>query len=168
MHDSNKLKQDFVELSSALTDFNAFSLHGTGQVDNYLQALMQIIGNENVSRLLTEFNRILSQSDLDEQQFVWSMRKDILGDLRLGPIARNIMKLWYTGKWCQLPLSWRQVYGENANDTDHYINAAAYTEGLLWKAIDAPPSGAKGPGFGSWQSPPELNSNNGWKLKQIG
>ena len=166
MSNDTESRSDFLELSSMLTDFDVFSLNGTGQVDAYWKEVNLIAGEKNVSELLKTFNKISQNSKLSEEEFLTSMRKEILGNILYGPIARNIIKLWYTGMWYQLPLSWRQKFGENENDTNHFINSASYMEGLLWNAIDAPPAGAKGPGFGSWHSPPRINFDNSWKFKK--
>jgi len=159
------MKAVFVELSSALTDYDAFTLYGTGQVDAYWQTLLSIVGESQVTELLDTFQQIVTEVGPDEQAVIDRLRRDLLGSPSLGPVARNLIKLWYTGKWYQLPLYWRQRYGERPGDAPHFVSAAAYTEGLLWKAIDAPPSGAKGPGFGSWQVPPKIDFDHGWTLK---
>jgi hypothetical protein len=83
-----------------------------------------------------------------------SVRREILGDERLGPIARAILKLWYYGTWYALPEAWHQKYGPAPDDMTFVVSATAYVEGLLWRAIGAHPAGAKAPGFGSWAQPP--------------
>ena len=163
MSESCTLRENFLNISSALIDFNKFVLNGTGQGDAYLETTLKIVGHNHLSSLLTAFKSI-DQSQISKEIFLEIIRKEILGDTLFGPIARNIMKLWYTGMWYQLPLRWRQKYGESTDDSTHFINSASYMEGLLWKTIDAPPSGAKGPGFASWYPPPRINFDNSWKL----
>lgn len=65
------------------------------------------------------------------------VRQRIFDDATLGPLARNLIQLWYLGQW-GFPV----------------ISAQAYQEGLVWKAIGAHPQGAKQQGFGTWSSPP--------------
>jgi hypothetical protein len=78
----------------------------------------------------------------------------LLDDPDLGPPARNLVVLWYTGQWVQLPGPWRDRHGASALDVDHVLSAESYSEGLVWTAIGAHPQGAKAPGFGTWVAPP--------------
>ena len=78
----------------------------------------------------------------------------LLDDPDFGPVARNLIVLWYTGQWVQLPREWRQRHGANPNDVDLILSADSYTEGLVWDAIGVHPQGAKAPGFATWVSPP--------------
>jgi hypothetical protein len=71
-------------------------------------------------------------------------------------MARNIIKMWYTGNWAQLPQAWRNQHGAGARDVDHVISSQAYQEGLVWRAIGTHPQGAKQPGFGTWALPPRI------------
>ncbi len=162
-HNEKQIKQ-FIELSGALTDFNEFALNGTGQVPAYFQTLVNIVGQDLVKQLLATFTSVYETS-LNEQTFIDGIRQQILGDLKLGPVARNVIKLWYTGTWYQLPNVWRQAYGKSENDVTFFVSSASYMEGLLWQAIDANPSGAKGPGYGSWSQPPNINFDNAWQFK---
>ncbi|ESP92070.1 MULTISPECIES: D-sorbitol dehydrogenase [Pseudoalteromonas] len=163
MNNQQHQVNQFTELSGALTDFNTFALHGTGQVQNYFQTLNDIVGKDIVEQLLNVFE-VVYKSACDEQMFNTSIRKQILGDVKLGPIARNIIKLWYTGTWYQLPHVWRESFGKSEHDVTFFVSSAAYTEGLLWQAIDANPSGAKGPGYGSWSDAPRINFDNSWQF----
>jgi len=158
----NQIKQ-FIELSGALTDFNEFALNGTGQVSAYYQTLVDIVRQDLVNQLLSRFSSVIETS-LNEKMFIDGVRQQILGDLKLGPVARNIIKLWYTGTWYQLPNLWREAYGKSENDITFFVSSASYMEGLLWQVIDANPSGAKGPGYGSWSQPPNINFDNTWQF----
>ncbi|GLT17680.1 hypothetical protein GCM10007938_14580 [Vibrio zhanjiangensis] len=151
----------FIELSSVLTDFDRFTLQGTGQVDDYLQTLASITGMEITLELLEKFEGICQLAH-SENNLLGEIRKNILGDPKLGPVARNIIKLWYTGTWYQLPNDWREAYGASDSDRTFFVSPSSYTEGLLWLAIGANPSGAKGPGYGSWQSPPNIHFKDTW------
>ena len=87
------------------------------------------------------------------------LRRDIFGDSRLGPIARNVIKLWYVGIWYELPREWSDAYGQRERDTKFTVSPTAYTEGLLWPAMDANPPGAKAPGYASWTRPPRIGDD---------
>ncbi len=82
------------------------------------------------------------------------MRLDILADPTIGPLARNLIVLWYLGQWNQLPADWRDAWGANAMDQTCIISPEAYVQGLVWPAIHTHPPGAKMPGYGSWALPP--------------
>ncbi|KZN64294.1 hypothetical protein N473_15210 [Pseudoalteromonas luteoviolacea CPMOR-1] len=163
MNTQQNQQRQFIDLSGALTDFNAFALHGTGQVEHYYKTLNDIVGRDTVEQLLCVFQTVY-ECACDEQMFLTGIRQQIMGDVKLGPVARNIIKLWYTGTWYQLPRTWREAYGKSEQDKTFFVSSASYTEGLLWQAIDANPSGAKGPGYGSWSEPPRIHFDNSWQF----
>ena len=86
------------------------------------------------------------------------LRREIFSDPKLGPVARALVKLWYVGTWYELPADWRDAYGQNDRDRTFVVSASAYTEGLLWPAIGANPSGAKAIGYGMWAAPPLVDA----------
>ena len=47
----------------------------------------------------------------------------ILGDAKLGPVARTLILLWYRGAWTALPEAWRSAYGASPHDADHVVSA---------------------------------------------
>jgi hypothetical protein len=57
--------------------------------------------------------------------------------------ARSILKMWYVGLW----------YPPQDNNV-FVVSGAAYTGGLLWKAIQAHPIGFSTFRFGDWSAPP--------------
>ena len=148
--------QDFLSLSATITGFTAFRLRGTGQAEPYFAALIDILGEATVAALLRAFRWVEAEAGADEAALDRLLRAAIFGDEQLGPIARNLIKLWYVGTWYQLPAVWREVFGELEKDTTVVVSPAAYTEGLLWPAIGANPAGAKGPGYGTWGAPPRI------------
>lgn len=158
------LRESFVALSSVVTDFNRFSLEGTGQVDTYYQAVESVIGSKELEQLLTLYAEIARENSAADALY-GALRKQLLGTAYFGPVVRNIIKLWYTGMWYQLPTEWRLSYGAKLADTTHFIDDSTYAEGLLWQAIAANPSGAKAPGFGSWQFPPNIDFSNRWQAE---
>ena len=143
----------FVKLSAEITAFTAFELYGTGQAQAYLDAVIGVVGDNLMQELLTAHERIDDPTQAAREK---RLRREIFGDEMLGPIARNIVKLWYLGIWFELPRAWTDNYGALSKNVMFIVNAAAYTEGLLWTAIGANPSGAKAPGYASWALPPQI------------
>jgi hypothetical protein len=144
----------FLDLSVVLTGFDEFTLLGAGVAESYLTAAESRIGAAHVGALLAAYEGIAGRTAGDPAAREADLRRDILGDERLGPIARAILKLWYYGTWYALPEAWHQKYGPAPDDMTYVVSATAYVEGLLWRAIGAHPAGAKAPGFGSWAEPP--------------
>lgn len=147
--------QDFLTFSSEVTGFTQFELLGTGQSDAYLEAVLGVVGEAPVDALLLRWRSICSETRSGPDRD-FALRREIFGDAWLGPLARNIIKVWYSATWCQLPTAWREAYGARPNDVTFVVSPGAYPEGLIWKAIDANPPGAKGPGWGTWASPPQI------------
>jgi hypothetical protein len=142
---------DFCDLSAALTGYRVAELVGTGMAETYLDHLTAIVGESFGVRLLTTGRDVVRRAghDLSTQ-----LELRILDDPDFGPPARNLIVLWYTGQWVQLPGPWRDRHGASPLDVDGVISSEAYTAGLMWDAIDAHPSGAKAPGFATWVAAP--------------
>jgi hypothetical protein len=140
----------FLALSVALTGFRAVELEATGLVDAYLEQLAAIVGDDTVGQLLGTAAEVLA-SEGDRKQL---LTQRVMASPRLGPVARNLLVLWYLGQWDQLPRDWRDAYGASPLDTSRVVSAATYREGLVWPAIGAHPMGAKPTGYASWASPP--------------
>ncbi len=147
---------DFLALSVVLTGYSRFRLLGTGQAPLYLSTITDVVGEANVKELLQAFARVRDGARQDDAAMETLLRVEILSDEKLGPITRNVIKLWFVGVWYQLPPEWREAYGVREEDVTFVASPAAYTEGLLWPTIDANPSGAKGPGYGTWALPPRI------------
>lgn len=80
----------------------------------------------------------------------------LLDDPRLGPFARHVIQLWYTGNWSPMPEAWSHAYGEHDDRTESSLLAAGYPHGLMWQAaIGAHPQAARPTGFAGWAQPPE-------------
>jgi hypothetical protein len=144
--------QDFLELSVVLTDFTEFQLRGTGQAELYYTTAVSIVGPAVFSELLAAF----AKQERAPERLERGMRTEILSDEKLGPLARNIIKLWYIGTWYQLPGSWHERFGRAGEDRTFIPAPSAYVEGLLWSAIGAHPPGAKAPGYGTWTEAPVI------------
>lgn len=149
--------EDFLSLSAALSGFSVFRLRGTGQATAYLSAVSDVVGGETLSELLSRFRAVREEAAGSEEAFQRLLRVRVLSDEKLGPIARNVIKLWYVGTWYELPRAWCDAFGARERDVTFVVSPAAYTEGLLWPAIGANPPGAKGPGYGTWADPPRIS-----------
>jgi hypothetical protein len=143
--------QSFAALSAALTGFRVAELWGTGQVEPYLAAVLATVGDDVVARLLREGDEALGSPDPRQ-----ALQERVLDDDRLGPVARNVIVLWYLGQWDPLPQDWRNRFGASPLDVAGVVSPAAYRSGLVWRAIGAHPMGAEGPGYGSWATAPTL------------
>lgn len=145
----------FIRFSINLTGFSEYTLNGTGFSQTYYDSVIEIIGEKTMAELLGTFESIdLASETLSETDYNNRLRAGILSDFKLGPIARNIIKLWYSGTWYELPQYWREKFGSLGPDSTHVVSTYAYTEGLLWYAVGAHPPGAKAPGYGTWSRPP--------------
>jgi len=157
--DSGRL-EDFLAFSSAVTGFPAYDLRGTGQLELYLSTVDDIVGKDTVGKLLDAFGSALRDAGDDEVALQAGLRRTILSDELLGPVARALIKLWYVGTWYQLPVEWLQRYGENTSDRTFVVSPGSYVEGLLWPAIGANPPGAKAKGYGMWAQPPLIDAGS--------
>lgn len=142
----------FLRLSELLTGFDEIELLGTGMVEAYYDELTAVIGAREVGALLAAAETADAAGGGDGVDD--RLRAHVLDNERFGPVARNIITMWYLGNWVQLPREWRNRYGAMALDFDRAISAKAYREGLVWPAAGTHPMGAKQPGFGSWSEPP--------------
>lgn len=143
--------QHFLDLSSELTCFTVFDLYGTGQAAEYLAAVEKVVGAALLDHMFTVWEQVRA---LPLDQRAAQLRLRIMGDEQLGPVARNVIKLWYSGTWYELPPAWMERFGAATQDVAFVVSPTAYTEGLMWTAIGSHPPGAKGPGYGSWAEPP--------------
>lgn len=148
--------EDFLQLSAVLTDFTEFQLLGTGQAELYYATMTGIAGKCVVTELFQEFRRVESEAKGDPSALETGLRTAILSDEKLGPVARNLIKLWYIGTWYQLPGAWHERFGLAGDDKTFIPSPSSYVEGLLWTAIGAHPPGAKAPGYGTWTGPPVI------------
>lgn len=156
--------EGFLSLSSELTAFSVFELRGTGEADAYLRVITDVLGPELLEQAITSHQRLTGTSTERQLQ----LRRQILGDPKLGPLARNIIKMWFSGVWYELPRAWKSAYGQLPADKTFTVRPSSYTEGLLWKTIGANPPGAKAPGYGSWADPPRIpDPNQGFSLLNV-
>lgn len=144
----------FLRLSVELTGYDAAELEGTGMVDFYLGVLISIVGDAMTGRLLSRWAEVAADSHDDPPKRERLLQHEILADATLGPLARNITVLWYTGQWNQLPADWRDAHGASAGDQTYLVSPDAYVQGLVWPTIGTHPQGARQAGYGSWSLPP--------------
>jgi hypothetical protein len=153
--------EDFLFLSVDLTAFEETALLGTGLAHQYLAKVRAACGDEVVTALLDAHREARADAaggagSYDRTRLDRALRYRIFSDDRLGPVARNVIKLWYAGMWYGLPPEWTDSYGAETAAETSTVTAASYQEGLLWPAIGANPPGAKAPGYGSWAQPPRI------------
>jgi len=142
----------FHALSAALSGFDIPDLEGTGMAPAYLDILETYAGKPNAAALLETFNDHVA--DLPEAEQDAGIRRHIMSEPRLGPLARNVIKLWYFGIWYRLPSAWLLAYKGNSDDRTFVVSDRAYKNALVWVPMLAHAKGARQPGFGSWRFPP--------------
>ncbi|MCW2765456.1 MAG: hypothetical protein JWO11_1415 [Nocardioides sp.] len=157
MADDNDVLAAFLTLSATLTGYSQFRLLGTGQAEPYLATTRGAVGDDVLDQLLTTSAAVHDKAADNEEALDRGLRAGILSDDKLGPVARNVIKMWFVGTWYQLPQEWRDAHATREPDVTHVVSPASYTEGLLWPTIGANPPGAKGQGYGTWASPPLID-----------
>lgn len=140
----------FLEMSAFLTGFGRVQLLGPGLADRYLHAIDAVLPEGMLDELLATFGRLPAGADREA-----ALGSVILGDPKLGPVARNIILMWYCGTWTALPDAWRSAHGTSPRDTDRVLSADAYQAGLQWAAARAHPAAARQQGYGAWAVAPE-------------
>jgi hypothetical protein len=150
------LFESFLAMSVALTGFSEYDLSGTGLAERYCDVASEIVGKPLLVEMVEAFANIAADSGGDPAKLTEALRNRLFADPKLGPVSGNLVKLWYSGYWYQLPAPWRQIYGASERDVTHVVSAESYAEGLLWRAVGSNPSGAKAPGYGTWSDPPEF------------
>ena len=142
----------FVALSAHLTGHEAARLLGTGMSEIFLGTMTARVGSDNMEAMLVAYDSGVAGAEDPDR----AMRLAIMGDARFGPMARNLIKMWYVGTWYQMPDDWRMSYAGALSDGDIIPDPAAYTEGLLWPTVGANPPGAKPFGYAMWARPPRV------------
>jgi hypothetical protein len=142
--------EEFLAMSALLTGYGRVQLAGTGLTGAYLRVIDAALPAGVLDDLLGAFGRRLAQSPSSADG-----PEAILDDPRLGPVARNIILLWYCGTWTALSEAWHAAYGASRSDTTRVVSAQAYQGGLQWAAAGAHPAGARPQGFGAWSAAPE-------------
>lgn len=144
---SKETMNQFVALSSLLTGFPTSTLAPRLDPINLKQTYLDTV-NKNappstVARLLKTFNTI--QTSLPPEEWGLAVNCRILEDDVLGPLARQIIKMWLVGIWYDPP---------DQSQTGEVVSMQAFTHGLLWQAIQAHPTGYSEFAHGYWGAPP--------------
>jgi hypothetical protein len=142
----------FLGLSAVLTGFSRLELLGTDMVSEYLRTIDEVLPPGLLDELLAVYERLPTGDGREA-----AVASQILNDRKMGPVAQNLILLWYRGAWAALPDSWRTVYGASPLDTNRVISAQSYQAGLQWVAAGGHPPGAQQQGFGAWSRAPERN-----------
>lgn len=135
--------KSFLLISALLTGFEEFDLLGTGLAEQYYHYLKSVTEEKSWTLLCKRID-VLPEEEIEQSQYI---ETKIFGNKKLATLARNIIKLWYLGQW----------FGEIPSSnppTSPILSSESYKEGLVWRAIDAHPAGAKEQGFGKWSYPP--------------
>lgn len=148
--------QEFLNLSVELCGFSEFTLRGTSYAEKYFSTVEEIVGSNRLSHLLKAFEQLMAEAGADAEKKDRLLRSRLLSHEEFGPIARNIVKLWYVSTWFELPRSWRDKFGPLVNDRTFIPDPYAYPEGLLWPAVGSHVQGAKAPGYGTWAEAPQI------------
>jgi hypothetical protein len=151
--------QPFVAFSAAVTGFAEVDLYGTGQAEEYRTTVAEAVGDEILADLLAAWAQVSDEAQGDGGRLENLLRRDVFSDPKLGPVARNIVKLWYVGMWYELPPAWINEFGALEKNYTFMVSASAYVSGMLWPTIGGNPPGARGPGFASWTGPPRLGGS---------
>jgi hypothetical protein len=149
--------ENFLGLSTLLTGFSGVTLAGTGMTGEYLRALAMALPAGLVEELLAAYAKLPSGDEHDAAVEI------LLHDPKLGPVALNLVLLWYTGAWSSLPATWHDAYGSAPADgkgavSKGVVSAEAYQAGLQWIAAGAHAAGSAQQGFGAWSLPPDLSA----------
>ena len=158
----------FADLSALLTGFDRIQLLGTGMVGSYLHAIDAALPEGVLDELLDAFGLLPPEAGAGagadgvgaEAQNASEAREAaissaVLDHPKLGPVARNLIVVWYCGTWTALPDGWREAYGTSPLDTDRVLSPEAYQAGLQWVAAGAHPAGALQQGYGAWSAEPQ-------------
>ena len=157
--DRSKYMGYFLDFSAEVTAFSTVDLQGTGQADLYFDTICGKIGEEIFQELLEKFHELDERARRKHNPTIFTegLDSEILASAKRGPVACNIIKLWYIATWEKMPETWHYWYGTGENGDSFIPSPQAYPEGLVWKAIGVNPPGAKAPGYGTWSEPPSVS-----------
>jgi len=135
----------FLSISIHLTGFTALELLSTGLLPFYYYTLTKEPDQECIKRFFVEAQSILKEAAGDDALIGQAISKCLLAGNAYNQLAQRIILLWYTGVWTSI--------GTTTPATTQVLSAASFMEGLVWKAAQTHPAGAKQPGFASWADP---------------
>jgi len=117
----------FLDVSARLTGFARLDLVSTDMTETYLHTIDATCPEGSVDRLLAAWPSHVGTPP----------PAAVLDDATLGPLARNLILLWYCGTWAGAPVS-----------------GAAFRAGLQWVVAGAHPPGAAPQGYAAWSVAP--------------
>lgn len=132
---------DFVALSSILTGEQNLD---KGLAQQYIQRILQEPLGSQLENLLTLFHEIQARGG----DIVGEVRKHIIENAALSPLAKQIIILWYTS-----------AVPEPDGKNWRFGSPEEYFSGLIWSVIQAHPPGLSGGYFGHWKYPPDNSPN---------
>jgi len=128
----------FVALSVVLTGFPRSEI-GDLDPDQLAGVYHDFVRKQDgglLDRVLEAFAQAQADSGGDPARLVAAVGERIVNDAELGPLAKNITRLWYLGRWPT-----RQPDGSMQDDfvSDPRLGTpdAPYIRALAWKAMDA-------------------------------
>lgn len=145
--------RQFLAVSSALTGFGEVDLQATGLAEELWNTLVGVVGSALAGEFLSACELAFRQSAAQEELEA-ALTREVMTHAKYGPLARNVITLWYLGQWNALPRDWCDTYGSSEADVARVVSSQAYLQGLVWPAFGAHPMGGLPPGFGSWAEPP--------------
>ncbi|MER7057036.1 hypothetical protein [Streptomyces sp. NPDC000351] len=159
--------REFVKFSANVTGFSEFDLWGTGQAKVYYETVVNQQGPDAIQKVISA-----DPSAVPADPVVKSIIKLWYVGVWYGPelAGRMDVAAWTapgrSGAKPAVPDDSQPEGSQAGEDRAHggngrtpfVVSSDAYTEGLLWRAIGAHPSGAKAPGYGSWANPPAFEN----------
>jgi hypothetical protein len=145
--------RQFLVVSAALTGFGEVDLQATGVAEELWNTLVGVVGSAIAGEFLSACEQAVRQSAAPEELEA-ELARLVMVHPKFGPLARNLITLWYLGQWNALPREWCDAYGSSEADVARVVSSQAYLQGLVWPAFGAHPMGGLPPGFGSWAEPP--------------
>lgn len=111
-------------------------------------ALLQMAKNTNLQIPGPDTDGIIKQDDVDKLV----AKIEANEDTRF--LARSIVLMWYLGSWYE-PSDLQALTKPNPRPFSHtVISPKAYTQGWLWRVVQAHPMGYSDMQFGYWTRPP--------------
>lgn len=145
----------FINLSAALTGFQASKLSNPFDTQKVAEVYFEVVSDpKNVdqatfSKLLATFNQIAQQYPTQPSQNE-QITAQILNSSVLGPLAKNINRMWYLGVW----------YTDDKQQNGFVVSQLAYINGLVWEVMEAHPMGYSQENFGYWETAPTPTTSN--------
>lgn len=136
----------FVNLSVILTGYPKSKIQPQNDTQKLSEAYFDVVNKEVPPALLEELNTtFLSLNPATEI----NVQSQIVNTNHLGPVVKNILKMWYLGVWYSLDTT-----GNASPDSSYVVSSIAYKNGLVWSTMNAHPMGYSEENFGYWDTAP--------------